>query len=253
MATDTHERAFLDSIVEFPDDMMPRLIYADWLEEHGQEESAEFIRVQVKLGGDYAHHAENGHDHEDCPGCILRRRERVLLDGWSGKGYYLGENYRFSCLLKELGVASELCDWRFRRGFVEELTLPLSSWLTHGKQLVRSAPLRVVRLTGQLTGRFARWYSDIQRLAQDDEPRDNPVCRLHTLDLSSLEMLGRWQFKTALNGCYRPWRGLKRLILPNWPNPEERYRTHEIEQWKLRVPSLESVEFGRVETRGREN
>jgi uncharacterized protein (TIGR02996 family) len=42
-------KAFLDDIVANTDDDTPRLVYADWLEENGQPERAEFIRVQVEL------------------------------------------------------------------------------------------------------------------------------------------------------------------------------------------------------------
>jgi uncharacterized protein (TIGR02996 family) len=45
----TIERAFLDDIIAHPEDDAPRLIYADWLDEHGDEARAEFIRVQVAL------------------------------------------------------------------------------------------------------------------------------------------------------------------------------------------------------------
>jgi uncharacterized protein (TIGR02996 family) len=41
--------AFLRAIAENPDDDLPRLVYADWLDEHGQPERAEFIRVQIEL------------------------------------------------------------------------------------------------------------------------------------------------------------------------------------------------------------
>ncbi len=41
--------AFMSAIIETPEDDTPRLIYADWLEEHGQPERAEFIRVQCEL------------------------------------------------------------------------------------------------------------------------------------------------------------------------------------------------------------
>src|SRR5437879_720363 len=43
------EDAFLADILEHPDDDTPRLVYADWLDEHGQAERAEFIRVQCEL------------------------------------------------------------------------------------------------------------------------------------------------------------------------------------------------------------
>ncbi len=41
-------RAFLDAIVADIDDNAPRLIYADWLDEQGDSNRAEFIRVQVE-------------------------------------------------------------------------------------------------------------------------------------------------------------------------------------------------------------
>jgi uncharacterized protein (TIGR02996 family) len=45
----TEQESFLLAIAEHPDDDMPRLVYADWLEDHGDPERAEFIRVQVEL------------------------------------------------------------------------------------------------------------------------------------------------------------------------------------------------------------
>lgn len=59
------QQAFERAIIESPDDDTVRLIYADWLDEHGQPERAEFIRLQCELeasdaptlgeikGGDY--------------------------------------------------------------------------------------------------------------------------------------------------------------------------------------------------------
>jgi uncharacterized protein (TIGR02996 family) len=41
--------AFLRAIWEQPHDDLPRLVYADWLDEHGEPERAEFIRVQCEL------------------------------------------------------------------------------------------------------------------------------------------------------------------------------------------------------------
>lgn len=42
-------RDFLRAIIAAPDDDLPRLAYADWLEESGEAELAEFIRVQCEL------------------------------------------------------------------------------------------------------------------------------------------------------------------------------------------------------------
>jgi uncharacterized protein (TIGR02996 family) len=43
----SHPDAFLGAIIESPEDDAPRLVFADWLEEHGEPERAEFIRAQV--------------------------------------------------------------------------------------------------------------------------------------------------------------------------------------------------------------
>lgn len=45
----TEEQAFIATIIESPQDDGPRLMFADWLDEHGQEERAEFICVQCTL------------------------------------------------------------------------------------------------------------------------------------------------------------------------------------------------------------
>jgi uncharacterized protein (TIGR02996 family) len=43
------QAALLAAIVAEPDDDTPRLVYADWLQEHGDEEQAEFIRESIRL------------------------------------------------------------------------------------------------------------------------------------------------------------------------------------------------------------
>jgi uncharacterized protein (TIGR02996 family) len=43
------DKAFLADIVEHPDDDAPRLVYADWLEDNGDPQRAEFIRTQCEL------------------------------------------------------------------------------------------------------------------------------------------------------------------------------------------------------------
>src|SRR4051812_35705477 len=43
------EEALLRAIDEEPHDDLPRLAYADWLDENGQPVRAEFVRVQCRL------------------------------------------------------------------------------------------------------------------------------------------------------------------------------------------------------------
>jgi uncharacterized protein (TIGR02996 family) len=46
--SDNLARGFLEDITAHPDDDAPRLIFADWLEEKGDSDRAEFIRVQIE-------------------------------------------------------------------------------------------------------------------------------------------------------------------------------------------------------------
>jgi uncharacterized protein (TIGR02996 family) len=46
---DAQETAFLQSVIENPDDDAPRLIFADWLEEHGMAAKAAFVRLEVEF------------------------------------------------------------------------------------------------------------------------------------------------------------------------------------------------------------
>jgi uncharacterized protein (TIGR02996 family) len=43
------EAALLAAIMSHPDEDTPRLVYADWLDENGASERAEFIRLQIGL------------------------------------------------------------------------------------------------------------------------------------------------------------------------------------------------------------
>src|SRR5947209_1070483 len=43
------EESFLHAVLEAPDDDTPRLVYADWLDDHGEHDRAEFIRVRIDL------------------------------------------------------------------------------------------------------------------------------------------------------------------------------------------------------------
>jgi uncharacterized protein (TIGR02996 family) len=61
----TDASALLAAVRADPADDAPRLVYADWLDEHGQPERAEFIRVQCELA------------RRDDP--ALRRREAELV------------------------------------------------------------------------------------------------------------------------------------------------------------------------------
>jgi uncharacterized protein (TIGR02996 family) len=122
------EGAFLQDIIDNPDEDAPRLIYADWLEEQGDPEGlarAEFIRVQIEL------------ETLDEPGprlWRLREREAELLGTWRAEWVPPG--------LRELVLGEE-----FRRGFVEGVTLTAGQFLERAEDVFRLAPVRRLRLS----------------------------------------------------------------------------------------------------------
>jgi uncharacterized protein (TIGR02996 family) len=118
----THD-AFLQAIFDAPEDDTPRLVYADWLDEHGEPERAEFIRVQIQL----AHLPEGDPLRQG----LAAREEKLLAKNrldWLGPLLWL-----------ELAAT-------FRRGFVEEVDLWVDTLGEHGDTLFGSAPIRGVRV-----------------------------------------------------------------------------------------------------------
>jgi uncharacterized protein (TIGR02996 family) len=119
------EEGLLHDVCANPEDVAPRLVYADWLDERGQKgdaERAEFIRLQCRLGeaGDAAQTVR------------LRKREAELEKAW-------GTAWR-----RPLRPHISRCE--FRRGFVERATIQASAFLDHGAAFMRLTPLRVVKL-----------------------------------------------------------------------------------------------------------
>jgi uncharacterized protein (TIGR02996 family) len=138
----------LAAIIDNPADDGLRLVYADRLEEEGQEDRAEFIRVQLRLatyntdpkqrltGG-----PASGWGVEEMPPeyTTLKRRERELFDAaqpWP--------------LLT--GVTFFDAEWRFSRGFIEEVHCTLADWLKHGPAIVRAQPVTKVVVTDKQAG-----------------------------------------------------------------------------------------------------
>src|SRR3954451_4131373 len=115
----TDRAAFLAAIAAAPDDDLPRLVFADWLDEHGDPHRAEVIR----------------------PPCSAARGERVDRDRFAD----LEACHRKTWLGPIARVAFRA---EFRRGFVEHAVLSATVLLAHGPTLRRETPLRGVTLLG---------------------------------------------------------------------------------------------------------
>lgn len=150
----THEEAFLLAIREAPADDAPRLIFADWLEEHSQADRAEFIRVQCRLAG----FTQADPEHP-----VLSQRAEELLRGhwdeWVGPLRTIVGPWRDRYSERWMGDEYHPDGLRrFQRGFVDALALDAEDFLRHADSLKRLAPLRVLRLwgAGRCADRLAR-------------------------------------------------------------------------------------------------
>ena len=158
------EADFLAAVIADPDDDAPRLIYADWLDENGQDERAEFIKAQVAIARTIPTDHTRRAPEEGCPClfCALRRREGELLDRhWTEWAADLRAGY---CLNLYTGTPLSPPNRAilFRRGFVHAVTCAAADWLAHGDAVLAAQPVREVRLTtypttAQLATMDIRW------------------------------------------------------------------------------------------------
>src|SRR5262249_48647085 len=77
--SDAAETGLLQDIRSNPDDDTPRLIYSDWLDEHGQSARAELIRIQCE-----AAQLPKDDKHRQALEARARRLEDAHLDQWVG-------------------------------------------------------------------------------------------------------------------------------------------------------------------------
>jgi uncharacterized protein (TIGR02996 family) len=109
----TERKALLAAVCASPEDDTPRLVFADWLDENGEPERAEFIRVQV----DFAALLRSAASGTEQPG----RRARDL---WIQHGKAWQQE-----LPQIKGVVWH--DGMFSRGFVERVTVASDTVLVH--------------------------------------------------------------------------------------------------------------------------
>lgn len=136
----------LVDICENPEDIGLRLIYADALEEVGEVERAEFIRVQVEEYG-LVCSCLPPVKHMKCRKCslLIRARELLLVNCREWCPYYTSEN-GYEIILSErwFYTGTPACD--FRRGFVERIVCSMGQWMRYGRQLVKEQPVLTVEI-----------------------------------------------------------------------------------------------------------
>jgi uncharacterized protein (TIGR02996 family) len=156
----------LRAVIASPEDDAPRLILADYLDEQGECDRAEFIRVQCALARDDFDDSEcrilKGLDRScGCPCCALRRRERELLaapqKGSPNRRVQFDTHANAWAWLAPcrplVPDGARYCDHvEFRRGFVHTVRCRMEDWIGAecracrgtGAQLKRCAGIEII-------------------------------------------------------------------------------------------------------------
>jgi uncharacterized protein (TIGR02996 family) len=187
----TERDALLRAILCEPTDDTVRLVYADWLDENGEPERAEFVRVQVELAKlDCSEpDCERYADQKGC-GCdecsrwrknwSVKARQRELwaalsgtwerhqrLDPLAAIGLF-GENFHG---VTPVGVVS--------RGFVSSLTCDQSLFLAHARDIFAAHPVLTVTLSDRepyQNGAGYCWF-DAERDRRGHVPQEAELAR----------------------------------------------------------------------------
>ncbi len=156
----TDELSFVEEIRRSPDDLIPRLIYADYLEDCGNPQG-EFIRVQCELS-------------EMPPGTSgrsdLLNRERELLDQYCDEWLQP---------VRDLG-AEGVSIHSFERGLLERVRISAADFLNNGSQLCSIAPA----LCSLQLRHILDLGSDVLRIALPEQ--------ISMLDLSANGLTADW-------------------------------------------------------------
>jgi uncharacterized protein (TIGR02996 family) len=180
------EAALTAAVVSTPDDDLPRLVFADWCDENGEPERAEFIRLQCALARPDGLTADRLIE--------LRIREKVMLSAH-------GERWLEPLRRKGEPLFSQKSHGQFHRGFVEVVWMPAAEFTKTADRLFRRCPVRELRVTQTTVEEF-------QRLMWGDA-----VTRLEALDLSERGLGNVAPFSLAANAHRWPAGKLTRVRL----------------------------------------
>lgn len=137
------------AVLDAPEDDAPRLVYADWLTEHGMDDLATFIRTQCATPTDRA-----GWYGPQGARVLLPERCKTTRIGFSGV-WWVTDNVDATWFREHaaavIGGAKQRNEWTWlwRRGFVDELCLPADAAVLDLPELRKVYPVRKVTVVGE--------------------------------------------------------------------------------------------------------
>lgn len=182
--TTTDEQQFMRAICAEPGDDMSRLVFADFLEENGQAERAEWIRVQIALTQPIECKGWGcrkctspavkvpSFREEDC-GCrfnekrnALERREQELrqpnaFEWFAIPGLFACSVWDHSPTVRwhDGDESNDVMGGDTSRGFISSITLPCADFMRHAGAIFQSQPIGRVVLSDKRPVRWNRWFA----------------------------------------------------------------------------------------------
>jgi uncharacterized protein (TIGR02996 family) len=138
----TDRDALLNAVIADPDDDTPRLIFADWCDEHGEPDRAEFVRVQCRED-----RLLKNYDELIAAGCSTTEAGGPELDRLKAEREKL-ESCDFTSEESVFGDRNPVARryWRFRRGFVDRIESSAADALRHLDAVLAAHPVAEVTL-----------------------------------------------------------------------------------------------------------
>jgi uncharacterized protein (TIGR02996 family) len=254
---------FLAAINANLDDDTPRLVFADWLQENGDEDRAELIRIQCAL---YRVHPEwqNPAIHEKyftAEHLAAYERQREL---------YVGKDHWFSSFPEWTKTKTG----PFRRGFPYDFAPTALQWLKDGERVRRLSATEQLTITHTNPRSRAPWREvfaspsivGLKSLALPDLDTEGVRALTASAALESLNALevgkvGKWGIRSedvAAIVTSSRLRNLRRLALySNWlgrlvaPMLAASQHIHDLEELRLVCTSLSAEDFARSSHHGR--
>lgn len=132
--------ALLAAIAANPDDDLPRLVYADWLDENGQPERAEFIRVSCR---EAELKRENPHPTKEW--AEVWRKLKLLQAAIAANDWFpctkcFPKPPRRPTNVQKKNYSQSMPSFTWDRGFITAVQCRLQGWLWWGRTLFARHP-----------------------------------------------------------------------------------------------------------------
>jgi uncharacterized protein (TIGR02996 family) len=124
---DADERALLAAIAAHPEEDTPRLVYADWLQEHDCPELAQYIRLSIQLAN--LRYGDPKFDSEERRLVAERRPLEPAFEAWEKE------------FVRQFPATRELY-WHTERGMISGVCCSVKYFLDNGDRILKAVPLR---------------------------------------------------------------------------------------------------------------